>query len=88
MNARGVVTSLADLPGDALVDAAALAAFFQKSVKTIFRRVRQGELPAPMLMGGKAMWIAGAIRAHLAQRQAAAIRAAEQQQEKRAADFR
>lgn len=83
----GVVRGLADLPADALLDAAALAGMFGKCKKSIFRAVDRRELPAPVTMFGKATWTAGAVREHLARRQADAIRAAERQAARRAADF-
>ena len=83
----GVVRGLADLPPDTLLDARALASVFGKCRKSVFRAVGRGELPAPMTMGGRATWLAGAVRDHLTRRQAEAIRRAERHEARRATDF-
>jgi len=83
----GVVRGVADLPADTLLDAAALARMFGKCKKSVFRAVDRKELPAPSMMFGKRVWTAGAVRDHLARRQAQAIRDAERQETRRAADF-
>ncbi len=83
----GVVTGLAELPADAVVDVKALARMLGKCPKSVFRAVERGELPAWMMMGGRATWLVGAVREHLARRQAEAIRAAERHEATRAKDF-
>ncbi len=82
----GVVTALAELPPDAVIDAAALAQMFGKCRKSIQRAVGRGELPAPATMFGKAVWTAAAVREHLARRQAEAIRLAARHEAARAND--
>ena len=61
----GILTMLANLPADALVDEAAMGRAFAVSCRTIRRMVDRYELPPPIRIAGKSVWIAGRVRAYI-----------------------
>jgi predicted DNA-binding transcriptional regulator AlpA len=69
----GIITALANLPADSVLDKSALAAALGRSKKSVQRAVRRGELPAPFKFLGKNAWLASAIVAHFQSRQASAL---------------
>ena len=60
MNA-GIITILAELPRDAILDEAALARIFGVVPRTIKRMVARYELPPPVLLASKRSWKVGAV---------------------------
>jgi len=54
---------LAQLPGEAILDKAALANSIGCSKRTISRMVDRMELPKPIRLGGRASWVVKRIRA-------------------------
>ena len=70
----GIVTELAELPREAYIDIRALARILGRSVRSVERAVRRGELPPPFRFMGKRVWMAGVIVDHMAARQQAALR--------------
>lgn len=72
----GVVTGLAALPKDAHLDITALAKLLNRHPKTIERSARRGEIPPPIRLLGKRVWLVGAIIAYLQERQASALKKA------------
>jgi predicted DNA-binding transcriptional regulator AlpA len=61
----GIIGGLAALPEKALVPERELAAIFYVSQRTIQRMVGRNELPPPVRLGGKSMWIVGRVLAHI-----------------------
>jgi len=61
----GIITALAELPAEALVDEAALSRAFGVCARTIRRMVVRFELPPPIRMAGRSMWLAGNVIAWL-----------------------
>jgi len=61
----GVITSLAELHPEALVDEGVLAEAFGVSGRTIRRMVNRYELPPPIRVAGRPMWLAGNVTAWL-----------------------
>jgi predicted DNA-binding transcriptional regulator AlpA len=49
--------------GPALLDVKAVAALFQSSPATIWRRVNDGTMPRPVRIGGMTRWVRGEIDA-------------------------
>ena len=80
--AGGVVTGLADLPREAHLGAAALGRILGRHKKSVERMWHRGDLPPPFKMGGRHVWLVGAIVEHLAARQAAAVGAAKRREER------
>ena len=74
-----VLCRLAELPGEALVDADALGGALAVSARTVQRLVGQGHLPPGVELGGRTVWIVGRVLAWLAGRA--------EQAEKKAARF-
>jgi len=62
---KGVLTELARLPADALLNESAMARIFGVVNRTIRRMVIRHELPPPIRVAGKSMWFAGLVLAHL-----------------------
>ncbi len=60
-----VISSLAELPDNALITEKALADIFSCSTATIKRAVARRELPQPIRMFAKPSWTAGAITKHV-----------------------
>ena len=75
----GVFTALAALPVDSLIDQRALADAFRVCERTLRRMVRAGQLPPPVALGARRVWIAGRVRDWLAGRAAEAERRAKRQ---------
>jgi hypothetical protein len=75
----GVLTGLASLPHDALLDKEALAGVLGCCAKSIERMVRRHELPPPVRFGGRGRWLAGAIMDHFKARADAAAKAQERE---------
>lgn len=63
-----IITALAELPPDALIDEAGLTQIFGRCGKSIRRAVARGELPRAVRLFGKPTWTAGAILGHLNRR--------------------
>ena len=61
----GIVATLAEMPGDALIDEAGLAGIFHRHPVSIKRAIRRGELPAGVRLFGKQTWTAKAVLDHL-----------------------
>lgn len=72
-----VIVALVRLPGDALVDEAALAASLDVTKRTVRRMVRRHELPPPVAFAGRAMWQVRRVVAWFEARAERAARAAE-----------
>ena len=79
----GIVTGLAELPREAHVNIRALARMLGRSVRSVERAVRRGELPPPFRFMGRRVWIAGTIIDHMAARQQAALRLVERRDMRR-----
>ncbi len=75
-----IITALAELNPQALVDEAALSRIFGRCAKSIRRAVTRGELPRPVRLFGKPTWTAGAILDHLNARLEAAKKESERLQ--------
>lgn len=63
-----LVTELALLPERAILDKAKLAAVLKCDPRTINNLVARGELPPPVTLCKRAVWMAGAILTHLEKR--------------------
>jgi predicted DNA-binding transcriptional regulator AlpA len=74
-----VLRRLAELPGEALIDADALGTALAVSARTVQRLVGQRHLPPGVELGGRTVWIVGRVLAWLAGRA--------EQAEKKAARF-
>ncbi len=72
----GVITALADLPPDGVLDVNTLAHMLGRCSKTIQRAVRRGELPQPVKFMGKRVWLVKTILEHLESRQKEAMKEA------------
>ena len=57
----GIITGLAELPREAILDEAALANVFGVVTRTIKRMVDRYELPPPILLASKRCWKVGAV---------------------------
>ena len=57
----GIITGLAELPREAILDEAALARVFDVVPRTIKRMVVRYELPPPVLLASKRCWKVGAV---------------------------
>ena len=62
---KGVFTILAKLPKEALVDEDALARALGVCARTVRRMVTRDELPPPIRVAGRSMWLAGNVIAWL-----------------------
>lgn len=82
--AAGVLDELARLPEKAILNEAALALALHVAPRTLRRMVNRWQLPPPVRLGGRSVWFAGRVLAHI---EAAAIRA-EKDAEKDARKFR
>ncbi len=74
---RGILTLLAELPREALLDERALADCLQVSDRTLRRMVDRGQMCPGVSLGRRKMWIAGKVLDHIAQaadREAASAR--------------
>ncbi len=72
-----MITGLAELPGKALLDEGALAGILGVSKRTVRRMVARFEVPPPVMLAGRATWIAERVLAHLTARAERAARKAE-----------
>ena len=79
-----VLDELAKLPEKAILDEAALAKALHVAPRTLRRMVNRWQLPPPVPLGGRSVWFAGRVLAHI---EAAAIRA-EKDAERAARKFR
>lgn len=74
-----LLTELAALPPGAMVDEQRLARLLGVTDRTVRRMVRRGELPPPVRLGGRAVWLAGRVLAHVERRAEEAARRAEKE---------
>ena len=73
-NGKGVVLDeLARLPEKAILDEVALSRALHVAPRTLRRMVNRWQLPPPVPLGGRSVWLAGKVLDHI---QAAAERAA------------
>ncbi len=72
--AQGVQTWLTQFPRDAYVNAVELGCLLRRCKRTIERMWRRGELPFPLKLGGRNVWMMGCIVDHFQMRQAAALK--------------
>ena len=79
-----VLDELARLPEKAILDETALAKSLHVAPRTLRRMVNRWQLPPPVRLGGRGVWFAGRVLAHI---EAAAMRA-EKDAEKDARKFR
>ena len=79
-----LIDALARLPAMAILDEAALAKALHVAPRTLRRMVNRWQLPPPVPLGGRSVWFAGRVLAHI---EAAAIRA-EKDAERDARKFR
>jgi predicted DNA-binding transcriptional regulator AlpA len=77
-----VLTELAELPGQTLLDEHALAACLRVTRRTVRRMVRRHELPPPVSFAGRSTWMAANILAHFAHRADRAAREAERESQR------
>jgi hypothetical protein len=78
----GVVTSLAELPRDAHLDAEALGRMLGRCKKSVQRAWRRGELPPPVTFLGRHVWLVGTILDHFKARQDAVVKQARRRDER------
>lgn len=76
----GVVTGIADLPGNAYIDSKELGRLIGRCKKSIQRAVRRGELPPPVKFMGRHVWLVKTILDHFEERQRAACQQMKQRQ--------
>ena len=57
----GVITRLAELPRETILDVAAMANIFSVVQRTITRMERRYELPPSIKLGGRRCWKVGAV---------------------------
>ena len=62
---KGLIDSLARLPEKAILDESRLAAALQVTSRTIRRMVDRLELPPPVQLGGRSIWMVGRVLAHI-----------------------
>lgn len=72
------IYELAKMPRETVIDLPALARLFGRCEKSIARAIQRNELPAPMKFLGKRSWTIGALVDFLSQRQADALKHAQQ----------
>lgn len=70
------LTRLAELPEDSYLDDKALGAALGVCARTVRRMATRHELPPPFRQAGRAIWIAGKVRAWIAEREEQAEREA------------
>jgi hypothetical protein len=75
----GPLTSLATLPGGALLDMPSLAEALGCCTASVARAVRRGELPTPFRFRGRKTWLAGALQDHFKAMQEKALEKAARQ---------
>ena len=80
----GIVTEIATLPREAHVNIRALAKILGRSVRSVERGVRRGDLPQPFKFMGKRVWMAGVIVDHLVAKQRVVLHLAERRDQRRA----
>ncbi|MGD0092906.1 MAG: hypothetical protein ABSE73_23590 [Planctomycetota bacterium] len=78
----GVCVGLAQLPGNAHLDAKALAKILGRTVRTIDRATARAELPRPVRFLGRRVWLVRTILEHLQARQDEALEAAAKHERK------
>ena len=64
----GIISTLAELPPEAIIDEATLARIFHRHPVSIKRSIRRGELPSGVRLFGKPTWTARAILDHINRR--------------------
>jgi predicted DNA-binding transcriptional regulator AlpA len=69
------IVHLAELPERAILDEARLAGILQVASRTVRRMVVRHELPPPISLAGRSVWLAGHVLTHI---ERAAVRAAEE----------
>ena len=62
---KGVVDTLARLPEKTLVDESSLAAALKVTSRTVRRMVTRFELPPPVQLGGRSVWMVGKVLQHI-----------------------
>ena len=62
---KGVIDTLARLPEKALLDESRLAAALQVTSRTVRRMVSRLELPPPVQLGGRSVWMVGRVLDHI-----------------------
>ncbi len=73
---EGIYAGLVEIPREALLDEKALADVFDICIRTVKRMVTRFELPPPIKIRGKSMWVVGRVldwinsQAELAEREA------------------
>ena len=58
---RGIITQLAELPQDSVINETALAEIFGVDKRTIRRMVGRFEIPPPEKIAGQSRWLSGMI---------------------------
>lgn len=81
---RGVIVGLADLPASAMLTASGLAKALCVCERSVTRLVARGELPSPISMGNKKVWLVGRVLDFISKR----MEQAERSQEIQAARLR
>lgn len=71
------LTTLAELPENSYLDDKALGKALGVCAKTIRRMAARHELPPPVRLAGRSLWIAGKVRAWIAEREEQAEREAQ-----------
>jgi predicted DNA-binding transcriptional regulator AlpA len=71
------LTGLAELPDNSYLDDKALGAALDVSARTIRRMTTRHELPPPVRLAGRSLWIAGKVRVWIADRAEQAAKDAE-----------
>lgn len=83
MRGPGVLVNiLAELPEKAILDEARLAHLLHVTPRTIRRMVGRFELPPPVSLGGRSVWMAGRVLGHIDAAAERKQRVAEQQARK------
>lgn len=62
---KGVIDTLARLPEKTLVDESSLAAALKVTSRTVRRMVSRLELPPPVQLGGRSVWMVGRVLEHI-----------------------
>lgn len=78
----GAITQLAELPPHALVDEQFLADAFGVTPRTVRRMVARHEIPPPLSIGNRAIWVVGRVLDYLDGRAKKAQREAEKEAER------
>lgn len=74
-----LLDSLAALPERALLDEIYLSNALKVTPRTIRRMISRAELPPPIRLGGRSVWLAGKVLTHLEREADKAARIAERQ---------